>query len=267
MVRRTVPPEEVVDHVRALDRRFDELWVVEDLPYAGGVGQLATVLSATRHAKVGHGIAPAPFRNPVALAMEWAAIARMHPGRLLAGIGHGVPAWMRSIGGGVASPLALLEEQVVAIRALLAGDTVSVEGRYVRIHDVRLEYPPSPPIPVLAGVRGPKSLRLSGRVADGTVLGEGLDPTSVADARTVIREGATDASAPRHQLSHRLVVFCRLDTTGQGRPDGWSLDVSSRGALDAGLDAMARAGADSVVFVPTTPEPADELLAAVELTS
>ena len=261
MVRRTVPPEGLVDHVEALDTRFHELWVVEDLPYAGGIGQLATVLSVTRHADIGHGIAPAPFRNPVALAMDWAALARMHPGRLLAGIGHGIPAWMQSIGGAVASPLTLLEEQVVAIRALLSGDTVSRRGRYVRIHDVRLEFPPTQPVPVLTGVRGPKSLRLSGRVADGTVLGEGLDPDDVAGARALIQEGATDTSPG----DHRLVVFCRLDPTGAGRPDGWSLDASSAGALRTGLDAMARAGADSVVFVPTTPEPADELLTAVDL--
>ncbi len=51
----------------------------------------ATVLQATERVVVGHGIAPAPFRNPAALAMEWATLATLHPGRFAAGLGHGVP--------------------------------------------------------------------------------------------------------------------------------------------------------------------------------
>ncbi|MEL6982617.1 MAG: LLM class flavin-dependent oxidoreductase, partial [Actinomycetota bacterium] len=96
MLRREIAPEDEIATARAMAPFVDELWIVEDLPYAGGVAQLGPILAATEDAKVtvGHGIAPAPFRHPVALAMEWAALARMYPGRLQAGIGHGVPSWM-----------------------------------------------------------------------------------------------------------------------------------------------------------------------------
>ena len=50
--------------------------------------------------------------DPAALAMEWATLARMHPGRVIGGIGHGVPGWMRQVSPHVESPLTLLRETI-----------------------------------------------------------------------------------------------------------------------------------------------------------
>src|SRR3954463_6887100 len=47
------------------------------------------------------------------------------------------------------SPLTLLEEYASALRALLAGDRVNVEGRYVRLHAVALDWPPERPPPLM----------------------------------------------------------------------------------------------------------------------
>ncbi len=75
MLRRDVPPAGLRDHARAVAPGFDELWIVEDLPYAGGISQATAVLEATAGMGegvgpvVGHGIAPGPFRNPAVLAM------------------------------------------------------------------------------------------------------------------------------------------------------------------------------------------------------
>ena len=104
------------------------------------------------------------------MAMEAATLARLHPGRLHLGLGHGVDEWMRQIGAKPASQLALLEELVIAVRVLLAGEAVSAEGRYVRLRGVQLGHPPRTVPPVSVGVRGPKGLELAGRVADGTVI-------------------------------------------------------------------------------------------------
>lgn len=70
--------------------------------------------------------------------MEWAALAEFFPGRLIAGLGHGVQTWMEQIGARVASPLTLLEETTTAVRQLLAGEEVTIAGRYVQLTGVQL---------------------------------------------------------------------------------------------------------------------------------
>lgn len=268
MVRREVPPEEVPAHARELDGVFDALWVVEDLQFAGGISQLTAVLDATEKARVGHGIAPTPFRSPVALAMEWATIARMHPGRLVGGLGHGVQEWMRSIGAAVSSPMALLEEQLTSVRALLSGESVNVHGRYVTVDGVGLEFPPEVPVPVLAGVNGPKSLELSGRFADGTILGEGSSPEVVERAREVIGRGRASAGT-KHP--HQLVVFVAFHLgTRDDLIDGldeslWrSVHDKPTGVIED-LESVVAAGCDSVVLVPIGRDPTADLRSASRL--
>lgn len=176
----------------------DDLWVVEDLGWNGGISAAAVALGATQRIRVGIGIAPAPLRSPALLAMELATLARVFPGRLVAGIGHGVPEWMASVGVAARSPLALLEETVTSVRALLRGEKVDVDGREVHLEDVRLVHPATEPPPVVAGVVRPRSLELSGRVADGTLLAEGNGPDDLERALTLIRKAGP---VPDHTLT------------------------------------------------------------------
>ena len=67
-------------------------------------------------------------------------------------------------------PMTLLREHVTALRALLHGETVTTEGRYVQLDGVKLDWPPDPAPELLVGATGPKTLRLSGELAGGTVL-------------------------------------------------------------------------------------------------
>ena len=92
-------PEHFARHAAAVEAAgLDELWLWEDCFLAGGIAASATALAATRRIVVGLGVMPAVFRDPVACAMEIATLARLHPSRFIAGLGHGVPAWMERIG-------------------------------------------------------------------------------------------------------------------------------------------------------------------------
>src|SRR5262245_28167612 len=125
MFDRDRAPEELPGFAAELDELgADDLWVVEDLGWAGSISAAAVALAATRRLRVGIGIAPAALRNPALLAMELATLARVYPGRLVPGLGHGVPEWMRRVGAERTRKLALLEESIVAIRALLTGQEV-----------------------------------------------------------------------------------------------------------------------------------------------
>ena len=113
---------------------------------------------------------------------------------------------MRQVGAEPASKLALLEETIVAVRALLGGGTVTLRGREVTVDGVRLVHPPAEVPPLVAGVVQPRSLELSGRVADGTIIAEGIGPDRIAAARAHIERGRAAGTRPGHEL----VVFAFL---------------------------------------------------------
>lgn len=269
MLRRDVPPSELVDHALRIQQGYDELWVVEDLPFAGGISQAAAVLAATDGIAVGHGIAPAPFRNTAALAMEWATLAELFPGRFIAGLGHGVQTWMSQVGNKPASPLTLLKETTTAVRRLLAGEEVTVAGRYVQLDRVKLEFPPRQPPPVLAGVTGPKSLLLAGAVADGTVLSEGHGPSDVARALQLAEMGQAEAG---RSGKHHLTVFVgfyvgKLSGLDDPNPDavsGWEAVAADPAGVTKKLQTLIDAGADSIVLVPFGKDLEDQLILAAK---
>lgn len=181
MLPRDLPAGDVLRFARRADELgFDELWVVEDLGFRGGFAQAAAALAVTSRVRVGIGILPTGARQVAYTAMELNTLAELFPGRVVAGIGHGMPGWMRQVGAWPASPLTLLDEQARALHALLRGEAVTLDGRYVHLTDVRLETPAAEPPLVLAGVRGPRSLALAGQVTDGVVLAEPSTPEYVA---------------------------------------------------------------------------------------
>jgi len=223
---RNLPADRVVDFARDAERYgFDELWIVEDCFFRGGVAQAAVALAVTSSIHVGVGILPAAARNAAFATLEANSLAELFPGRVTIGVGHGMPGWMRQVGAWPASPLTMLEETIGAMHQLLAGRTVSVEGRYVRLRDVSLESPALVPPLVLAGVRGPKSLAVAGRVADGTVLAEPVTPEYLAEVRRQIGAsrphrivGYNVAAVHPDASTARDLARTRLDWVGE--PDG-----------------------------------------------
>jgi alkanesulfonate monooxygenase SsuD/methylene tetrahydromethanopterin reductase-like flavin-dependent oxidoreductase (luciferase family) len=189
-----LPPADIPAYARRAEAvRFDELWLAEDCFFAGGIAAVSAALASTERLVIGLGIMPAVTRNASFIAMEVATLAALYPGRVTVGLGHGMAGWMRQIGAYPRSPVTALSEYVQAVRALLAGRTVSMAGEYVRLDEVRLDHPPVTVPPVLAGVRGPRSLELSGRVADGTILAWPLTGAYLTGARTAIDRGRRSA--------------------------------------------------------------------------
>ena len=223
---RDLPADRIVDFARDAERLgFHELWIVEDCFFRGGIAQAAVALAVTSSIHVGIGIVPAAARNAAFATLEANTLAEIYPGRVTVGVGHGMPAWMRQVAAWPASPLTMLEETIVAMRALLAGETVSTEGRYVRLRDVALESPAAVAPLVIAGVRGPKSLAVSGRVADGTALAEPVTPEYLETVRRQIGAGrphrivAYNVAAVHPEASAaRDIARTRLDWVGE--PDG-----------------------------------------------
>ncbi|MGC3000462.1 LLM class flavin-dependent oxidoreductase [Streptomyces sp. G35A] len=251
------------------DAGLDELWLWEDCFREGGISTAAAALAWTERVRVGVGLLPVPLRNVAITAMEAATLHRMFPGRPIFGVGHGVQDWMGQVGARVESPLTLLREHLGALRALLRGERLTTEGRYVRLDDVALDWPPDREVEVLAGATGPRTVRLTGEAADGTILTCTTSPEGVRQARRLIDEGR--AAAGRGAGPHKVVVYL-LAATGRGAAERLRADLIAEGvggepdlgvAGDAGAVAkavqrLAEAGADSVILQPTSDEPDPE---------
>src|SRR3984885_13698665 len=120
-----------------------ELWVWEDCFSESGIATATAMLAATSRLTVSIGLLPVPLRNVALTAMEIATMARLFPGRLTVGVGHGVQDWMGQVGARAASPMTLLREYTGALYALLRGERVTTDGRYVHLDDVALDWPPA----------------------------------------------------------------------------------------------------------------------------
>lgn len=216
MFRRENPPETLPDFARrAEELGFAELWVVEDCFFASGIASAAVALACTNAIRAGLGIMPAVSRNAAFTAMEIATLARLYPGRFLPGIGHGVGEWMKQIGAFPKSQLAALGETSEVVRRLLAGENVTFHGSHVHLDQVKLEFPPEQVTPVALGVRGPKSLAVAGRSADGTILAEMASPAYVRWAREQIALGQAEAGRSGDPHGVTVYMFSAVDTDGQ----------------------------------------------------
>jgi alkanesulfonate monooxygenase SsuD/methylene tetrahydromethanopterin reductase-like flavin-dependent oxidoreductase (luciferase family) len=300
LLPRDLAPELVLDFARrAEELGFDELWVVEDLGFRGGIAQASAVLATTTRIRVGIGLLPVGARNVAFAAMEIATLAQLFPGRIDVTIGHGMPHWMRQAGAWPTSPMTLLREYTVALRALLTGETVTTNGEYVTLDGLKLSVVPAVPPRLFFGVRGPASLALSGELADGTVLAEPVTPEYLAAARDAInavphRIVAYNAAAVRDSREEAIEVvrpglawigepdwrphiapldiadeFAALrarcadvDEFAQALPDEWVERLAVVGTRDGVRESIARlhaAGADCVVHLLIGDDPMTEL--------
>ncbi|WP_020119648.1 LLM class flavin-dependent oxidoreductase [Streptomyces canus] len=267
--RPQLPPERLRALARLADETgLEELWLWEDCFREGGISTAAAALAWTERVQIGVGLLPVPLRNVAITAMEAATLHRMFPGRAVLAIGHGVQDWMGQVGARAESPLTLLREHLLALRALLAGEAVTTRGRYVSLDDVALDWPPDGPVEVLTGATGPRTLRLTGEAADGTVLTAGTLPEGVRRARGLIDEGRRKAGRTD---PHRVVVYLltatgsdatarlRAELTDEGLADVPDLGVAGDAeAVAKAVQRLVDAGADTVVLQPTADEPDPE---------
>jgi alkanesulfonate monooxygenase SsuD/methylene tetrahydromethanopterin reductase-like flavin-dependent oxidoreductase (luciferase family) len=264
-----LPPERLRGVARAADEAgLEELWLWEDCFRESGVASAAAALAWTDRLRVGVGLLPVPLRNVAVTAMETATLHRLFPGRVTVGVGHGVQGWMGQVGARVESPLTLLREYTTALGALLRAETVTTAGRYVHLDAVRLDWPPSSAPALVVGAGGPRSLRLSGEIADGTILTGGTSSDGVRQARAHIDAGRLVGG----RTGHHAVTVNVMAATGPGATGrleaeqrAWGFDLAHEVGVagDASVVAeavrrWADAGADAVVLQPTADEPDPE---------
>lgn len=239
-------PERLRDVARVAEESgLDEIWLWEDCFYESGIASAVALLGWTSRVRVGVGLLPVPLRNVALSAMEVATIERLFPGRATLAFGHGLQVWMGQAGVRAESPVTLLREYLVALKRLLAGEKVTMHGRYVHLDDVQLTYPTDPAPAVVAGAFGPKSLAVCAEEADGIILAGPAGPEGVRQMRATVDKP--------------IIVYARA-AFGPGAQE--RLDAEGDEEFGAANDAvpgmvarLVEAGANTVVLQPTPDEP------------
>jgi alkanesulfonate monooxygenase SsuD/methylene tetrahydromethanopterin reductase-like flavin-dependent oxidoreductase (luciferase family) len=244
-------PPERLDAVAAAAEAtgLEQLWVWEDCFKESGIATATAVLATTSQVTVAIGLLPVPLRNVALTAMEIATLARLFPGRLTVGVGHGVLDWMSQVGARVESPMTLLREYTAALYSLLQGQTVTTHGRYVHLDDVALDWPPTVVPPLLVGGIRPRTVSLAGELADGVIIPGGNSPEDVRAAVGHFRDGRAARAGRVAGGREDVVVFVSVPA------DGLAADIAATVGEYAGAGATciavkaAKNGADLEPFV------------------
>ena len=239
----------------------DRLWVPDHLvrvtPSGRTVGfrECWTILTATAEATERIGLGPfvacAGFRNPGLLARMADTLDEVSGGRLVLGIGAGVPATDRSwrmFGFDEARPVGRFAESVEVVVRLARGETVTFEGEHVRLEGATLEPrgPRPAGMPVWAAARGERTMDVAARWADAVNVNTPLATVADAEEAVAMAEAAC-RRVGRDPSTLAVTGWGRisLDSRGAGlaRP-GWL--VGSPEEVTATLVAMASAGLSDI---------------------
>jgi probable F420-dependent oxidoreductase len=251
----------------AEDVGFDSLWVGDHLLYRGdGRAErgpweawttLAGLAAVTERITLGPLVACAAFHPPGILAKMAASVDEVSGGRLVLGIGAG---WNRTEFDAFGIPfehrVSRFEEAFAIVRGLLAGERITVDGRFHRAADAVLLPPPRRRTPLMIGSDGERVLRIALPHVDAWNTWYdryGNTPEGFAALNARIDAAAADVGRDPRDLARSACVRVVLDRTVDERPIDPAcppLEGSHERIAD-GLRALAQAGADEAILVVT----------------
>ena len=183
----TEPVARLVSHAKLAEALgFDSVWVIDSQLLCREVYiTLGAIAAATQKIRFGPGVTQPVTRHASVTASSMATLQEISGGRAMLGMGLG----FSSLGtiGIKPARIASMERHIAEVRALLASEAVVFENEIAG----RMSWLSGPaPTPVHIGASGPKLTQAAGRIADGAIMLQGVDPAFVARAVGQVRAGA-----------------------------------------------------------------------------
>ncbi|GHO74011.1 FMN-dependent monooxygenase [Ktedonobacter sp. SOSP1-85] len=178
---------------------IDSAWTAETWGYDGAT-PLAYLAAKTTRIRLGTGILQVGTRTPALTAMTAMALASLSGDRFLLGLGVSGPQVIEGWHGvRFARPLQRLRETVEIVRQVTRGERLVYHGEAYQIplpegegKALTSSVPARPGLPVYLATLGPKSLELTGELADGW-LGTSFIPEHASLFFDPIAAGAAQA--------------------------------------------------------------------------
>jgi alkanesulfonate monooxygenase SsuD/methylene tetrahydromethanopterin reductase-like flavin-dependent oxidoreductase (luciferase family) len=244
---------------------FDSIWVGDHLLYRGDGRPergpleawtlLAALAAATERVELGPLVACAAFHPPGVLAKMAATVAEISDGRLVLGLGAGWnDAEFRAFGVPFDHRVSRFEEAFAIVRGLLAGERVTLPGRYWHADDAVLVPAPTRPPRLMVGSNGPRMLSITLPYVDAwnTWYEDfGNTPEGFAALNERITAAAHEAGRDPSEIRRSACVLVVLDRAAGERPvtpQAPPLEGSPEG-IAATLREFAEAGADEAILV------------------
>jgi len=193
---------------------FDAVWQAESRLVREATVPMAAFAAVTDTIKVGSGVADCWSRNPARLAATFSTLDDLAPGRIILGLGAWWDPLAAKVGITRSKPLGVMREVVTAVRALLHNETVTMDGDYVHLDGVELDYvyqerrPKD--VPIYIGATGMKMMELTGEIADGVVLNYLVSPDYNRRAMDALATGADRAGRSVDDIDRPQLVVCSV---------------------------------------------------------
>src|SRR5262250_960082 len=242
----------------AEDTGYDDFWLADERFFREVYACLAVCALRTHRIRLGPCVTDPYSRHPALTAMAMATLDGISNQRAVLGLGAGVSGF-RELGVDTSRSAVAIREAVELIRRLLAGETVTVQGRVISFTDGRLDFaPPRADLPIYVASQRAAGCRVAGRVADGAIM-----QGAVADALVRFFRDADHRAAARNVMRPTIVRSLSAQ-----RPDFFTFATAGL-KLPVGLR-------EKVLALPYTHHPAplravapdvpDEFVDAVTLT-
>jgi probable F420-dependent oxidoreductase len=245
---------------------FDSIWVGDHLLYrdddapARGPWEawtmLAALAAATEQVELGPLVACTAFHPPGVIAKMAATIAEVSGGRFVLGLGAG---WneeeFRAFGLPFDHRVSRFEEAFTIVRGLLAGERVTLRGRYLQAEDAVLLPRPAAPPRLMIGSNGPRMLAATLPHVDAWNTwyeDYGNSPDGFAALNERISTAARDAGREPGEIARSACALVVLDASNGERastPDAPPPVTGSPDRIASALRELRDAGADEIILV------------------
>ena len=192
---------------------FDSIWVPDHLLFIPpGIvpeawSMLAAAATVTERAALGTCVTDPHRYHPAVLAQKVATVDQISSGRVILGVGAGEAMNLEPFGIKWKNPVSKLIEFVTIIRKLWTGEVLNYEGRFWTLKDAFLQINPvEGRIPIYFGANGPRTLKLTGEMADGW-LSIPLSPKLYEKRLKLVKEGAEKAGRSLDDIDKGVYLY------------------------------------------------------------